>query len=164
MSYDNNADPFAQRPSYPAVSFDNKPRGTRYRCKVIDLPELVQARNFESRERDFWPDGNPKMAAVISVEVNGEKMSLWAPKPSSMFAAIADAQTDAGARIAVGGWLEVEHYDDKPNSKNPNLNPAKQYRATYAPPNAFDKPEDTGTPVYNRQAPQTAPASSEPPF
>lgn len=157
-------DPFATRESHPAVSFNNKPIGTRYVCKIIDPPTTVQSRDFETGERATWPDGNPKMSVVTGVEVNGEKMSLWAAKPSAMFAALADAQTNAGARFAVGGTLVVEYVGDKPNEKNPRLNPAKQYAVTYTPPDAFAASGAQQSSQSGYGAPSSQPASSEPPF
>jgi hypothetical protein len=151
-------DPFAVAERHPSLSFKDKPIGTRYVGKVTERPSTVQSRDFETGERATWEDGNPKMSVVTTLEVNGEQVSLWAPKPSAMFAAIAQAQQDAGARIAPGGTLTVEYIGDKPNEKNPRLNPAKQYRVTYEPPGAFDSAH--GAVASGAGA---AP-SSEPPF
>lgn len=130
-------DPFAMTSSSPSVSFKDAPIGTSYTGKVVEAPQLVQARDYESGDPAFWPDGNPKMTVVTKLLVNGEERSLWAPKPSAMFAAIAKAQQDAGASIQVGGTLTVTYVGDKPNEKNPRLNPAKQYEAKYVPADAF---------------------------
>lgn len=129
-------DPFASTGA-PSVSFKDLPVGTSYTGTVLELPQLVQARDFESGNPATWPDGNPKMTVVTKLSVNGEEMSLWAPKPSAMFAAISDAQKAAGAAIAIGGTLTVTYVGDKPNATNPRLNAAKQYSAVYQPPNAF---------------------------
>jgi hypothetical protein len=153
-------DPFATSERHPSLSFKDKPIGTRYVCKVVERPNMVQARDFETGERATWDDGNPKMTVVTGVEVNGERMSLWAPKPSAMFAAMGEAQQQAGAQIAPGGTLTVEYVGDKPNEKNPRLNAAKQYRVTYEPPSAFD----TGQPGGAAASGAGGQASSEPPF
>lgn len=157
-------DPFAPSKSAPAVSFKDKPIGTKYVMRVRELPELVQSRDFETGEKATWDDGNPKMSVVTGVDINGEEMSLWAPKPSAMFQAIVDAQEQAGARIAVGGTLTVEYIGDKPNEKNPRLNPAKQYRAHYSAPDAFAASGSSGAQQQSWGAGSSAPASSEPPF
>lgn len=146
-------DPFAKPESAPSLSFKDAPVGTRYVCKVVDLPQRVQSRDFETGERATWPDGNPRMSVVTGVEVDGERRSLWAPDPSAMFAAIVDAQRNANARIAVGGTLVVEYIGDKPNEKNPKLNPQKQYRVTYSAPDAFAAQQPT------QSAQQYAPTS-----
>ena len=135
-------DPFATN-STPAVSFKDKPIGTSYTGKVLELPALVHSRDFESGEMDYWPDGNKKMSVVTLLEVDGEHRGLWAPKPSAMFAAIADAQKAAGATIAVGGSITVSYIGDEPNKKNPRLNPAKQYRVSYKAPDAFGDQSST---------------------
>lgn len=154
-------DPFATRESAPALSFRDKPVGTTYTGTVTDRPTLVQSRDFETGERATWPDGNPKMSVVTQLDVNGDKVALWAPKPSAMFAAIAAAQQDAGARIDVGGTLSVTYSGDKPNEKNPRLNPQKQYRVTYQPPNVFDAPAQQ----QSQQSQQSqSVANAEPPF
>lgn len=152
-------DPFATAERNPSLSFKDKPIGTRYTGKVVDRPSLVQSRDFETGERATWEDGNPKMSVVTTLEVNGEKVSLWAPRPSAMFAAIAQAQQDAGVRIEPGGTLTVEYVGDKPNEKNPRLNPAKQYRVTYEPPDAF-----AGQPHGAAASAAGSAYSSEPPF
>jgi hypothetical protein len=129
-------DPFAST-SAQSVSFNNMPVGTSYTGTILELPSMVQARDFETGNPATWPDGNPKMTVVTKLSVDGEERSLWAPKPSAMFAAISDAQKAAGAALAIGGTLTVTYTGDKPNATNPRLNPAKQYAATYQPPNAF---------------------------
>lgn len=129
-------DPFAGGTSTPSLSFKEAAPGTSYTCVVVEAPTLLQSRNFETGNPDFWPDGNPKMSAVVKVTVNGEERSIWAAKPSAMFAAIANAQQNAGQQITPGGTLVVTYTHDKPN-ENPRLNAAKQYSAVYTPPNAF---------------------------
>lgn len=159
-------DPFAMTSSSPSVSFKDAPIGTSYTGKVIEAPSLVQARDYESGDPAFWPDGNPKMTVVTKLVIDGEERSLWAPKPSAMFAAIAKAQQDAGASITVGGTLTVAYTGDKPNEKNPRLNPAKQYEAKYVPPDAFatteQGPVNTATGEVSQAAPAAPPAPAGP--
>jgi hypothetical protein len=157
-------DPFAST-SAQSVSFNNMPVGTSYTGTVLELPQLVQARDFETGNPATWPDGNPKMTVVTKLSVDGEERSLWAPKPSAMFAAISDAQKTAGASIAVGGTLTVTYTGDKPNATNPRLNPAKQYSAVYTPPNAFGTddqqvPSNAPTGQYAEPAPQQQPTAA----
>lgn len=125
MSYD---DPFATYEKYPAVSFKNAPIGTEYAGEVIDPPKLVQARDYNTNEPAFWKDGNPKMTVVIGLKLdNGEKKSLWAPKPSAMFRALADAQKEAGKRIENGDRLRVKLTGTKPTG-----DPKKEDQKLYA--------------------------------
>jgi hypothetical protein len=135
-----STDPFAGGDSNPSLSFKDKPFGTTYKGTVVELPSLMQGRDFETGEPATWPDGNPKMVVCVTLDIGGEKWNLWAAKPSSMFSAIKDAQQRAGVQIAVGGTLTVTYTHDEPNKTNPKLNPAKQYEAEYAPPNVFEEP------------------------
>lgn len=157
-------DPFAGGTSTPSLSFKDRPVGTSYTGVVVEIPKLVQARDFESGEPAYWSDGNPKMTVVTRLRVDGEERSLWAPKPSALFASIAAAQQAAGSTIAVGGTLTVTYTGDKPNEKNPRLNPAKQYTVTYSAPNAFAQTEqgqvNTGTGEIQEPAAQQQPAQS----
>lgn len=159
-------DPFAGSDSVPSVSFKDTPVGTSYTGRVTEAPKLVQARDYESGQPAFWNDGNPKMTVVTRLDINGEERSLWAAKPSALFRAIADAQKAAGAQITVGGTLTVTFSGEKPNEKNPRLNPQKLYTVTYQPPNAFADPAPQ-TPAQTApqvaQAPQQAPTAAAPP-
>lgn len=135
-----STDPFAGGDSNPSLSFKDKPFGTTYKGTVVELPSLMQGRDFETGEPATWPDGNPKMVVCVTLDIGGDKWNLWAAKPSSMFSAIKDAQQRAGTQIAVGGTLTVTYTHDEPNKTNPKLNPAKQYKAEYAPLNVFEEP------------------------
>ena len=141
-------DPFATREKTPSISFKDAPIGTSYTGKIVEAPELVNSRDFETGELATWPDGNPKKSVVTLLEMiggpnNGEIRGLWAAKPSAMFAAIAAAQEAAGAQLAVGGTITVTYTHDVPNSKNPRLNPAKQYKVDYYPNNPFAEEQQT---------------------
>ena len=157
----SNVDPFAGGEGNPSVSFKDAPHGTTYRGRVTEAPTLVQGKDFETGNPAFWPDGHPKMVACLTLEIDGQPRSLWAPKPSALFAAIRDAQNAAGQQIAVGGTLEVTYTHDEPNKTNPRLNPAKQYRVVYTPPNAFgDDSAPAATPAASPAAPAPAAAAN----
>ncbi len=141
MTTTQTEDPFAGSSSTPSLSFKDMPVGTSYTGQVLEVPKLTQARDYETGNPAFWDDGNPKMTVVTKLSVGGEERSLWAPKPSAMFAAIQAAQNAAGVQISVGGTLSVTYTGDKPNEKNPRLSAAKQYAVTYTPPNAFAQTE-----------------------
>jgi len=149
MSQFGNDDPFAQSPKRPSISFRDASIGTVISGKVVEAPKLVQARDFESGEPAFWDDGNPKMTVVVGLEVNGEERNLWAPKPSALFTAIGEAQQAAGKRLDVGDILHVKFVEERPNEKNPRLNPQKIYAAKI----------EAGD-VFAQAAPQAAPAQA----
>jgi hypothetical protein len=151
-------DPF--QTGAPSVSFDRVPIGTTYTLDVLELPTLVQARDFDTGAPAVYPDGNAKMTVVTRVRnrATGEELSLWAGKPSAMFVAIADAQKAAGSQIAVGGTLTVQFIGEKPNDTNPRLNPSKQYAVHYQPPNAFAPPDAS----HGAQPVMSAPTWAQP--
>ena len=130
-------DPFEGGSKTSAVSFKDARPGDSITMLITKLPELVQSRDFETGQPAVWDDGNPKMSAVVTGTVDGEERAVWASKPSAMFAAVAEAQRVAGAKLAPGGTLTITYAGDKPNEKNPRLNAAKQYTATYVPADAF---------------------------
>lgn len=132
-------DPFSGS-SVPGLSFKDAPVGTSFTGVITKVePELVQTRDFESGDLAFWPgkdgqQGNPKVAAVIHIEVDGEERSVWATKPSALFAAFGEARTRNGGPLEVGGTVRITYTGDKPNATNPRLNPAKQYTVDYKAP------------------------------
>lgn len=159
------ADPFAGGTSVPSISFRDMPIGTTYAGTVTEAPQIMQARDFDSGQPAFFPDGNPKQTVVtkIALEPTGEERSLWAPKPSAMFAAIAAAQKDAGTQITVGGHLTVTFSGEKPNEKNPRLNKQKLYTVIYRAPDAFAQPVQPAT-APPQQAWQVPPQTPPPAY
>lgn len=133
MSFD---DPFAGAEKAPSVKWGEVPVGGVVKFHVDEPAKLVQSRDFETGEPAFWDDARtqPKMAAVLNGTVDGERRSIWAQKPSALFAAIGEAQSKAGERIDAGGVLYVKRLDDKPNAKNPRLKPQHQFTAKYEAP------------------------------
>jgi len=156
-------DPFATQEKTPSVSFKDKPIGTRVSGRVVEAPEEVQSRDYDTGEPAFWPDGKPKKSIVTVLEINGERYGLWAPKPSAMFRALSDAQQVAGAQIAVGGILTVDFTGEQPNPDKPRLNPQKQYKAFYQPNNPFGEDSGNGQQV-NTQTGEVTQAPQQPPY
>lgn len=154
---DQPVDPFAGGESKESVSFKDMPVGTSYTLEVTEAPQLVQATDYESRQPAFWSDGNPKMTVVTGVvdTATGEEKNLWAAKPSALFRAIGDAQKASGAQIKVGDTLVVTFSGEKPNEKNPRLNPQKLYTVQHTAGDAFSE-------AAPAQAPQQAAPVAEP--
>lgn len=153
---DEYKDPFASYDKTPAVSFANQGKGYKTRVTVLELPKMVQARDFETDQPAFWPakpgqEPNPKMTVVIKVEEDGETRSLWAPKPSSLFAAIRDAQKESG-QLQVGSVIDIEITDvvqrTDANGKPKKGKPKKEYGAAITQPDAFA--DDSDTPPWER--------------
>src|SRR5262249_33848655 len=133
VSYESD-DPFAGGQSHPSVSWKGAPVGTVVSGTVVDLPKEMRGRDYETGDPASWPNGDPLMVVVVNIETAEGPRSLWAQRPSAMFAAIREAQKQAGARIALGGRLDIKYTGDLPNAKNPRLNPAKQFAVRYTPP------------------------------
>lgn len=173
----NNApgdDPLLSAMKKPAVSFKGQPVGTVTKLNVTGWSREAQTTDFRTKLPAFWPakpgeaQGNPKMAVVYDVtDEQGEELTLWAPRPSSMLTALAKAQTDSGSRIGPGGTLEIQFYDTKPSDKGEDQ---KLYRAKYTP-GVTPPPTDTltsGGSVSKTSATDpwsnTPVVSDEPPF
>lgn len=125
---DAAADPFASE-SAPSLSFKRAKEGDSYTGTVASLPVVMQQRNFEDGSMEVWPDGNPKQVVTFKVEIDGEVLSVWAKKPSSLFRALQEAQKEAGGRMAVGDTITIKWVRSEPNAKNSKLNDAKIYEA-----------------------------------
>ena len=138
-TYPNQATTYEDDPlsgeSVPSLSFKDAVVGTAYTGTISKRARLLQQRDFETGSLAQWDDGNPKMAVVIDLDIQGDTFALWAPKPSAMFAALVAAQkaADAGTMVE-GGQLTVEFVGTEPNKKNPRLNAQKLYRCHYVPP------------------------------
>ena len=157
----DTTDPFAGGDKTPSLSFKDAPIGTSYTGRILDAPTLVQSRNFETEQPDFWPDGNPKMSAVVKADFGGDTgvRSIWAQKPSALFQAIAEAQTAAAAKLAPGGTITVTYSGDGVRKDgNTKLNPPKQYAVTYTPADAFDLAPAAQAAVAAPVAPAAVPA------
>lgn len=159
---DPDVDPLADAEKIPAVSFNNAPFGTTVTGTVVEGPQLVQSRDFDTGELKTFDNGDPMWDVVVKLTVTsgngaGEVRGLWAKKwrkPGSLFTALAEAQKAAGKRIEPGGVLTVTFTGEEPNERNPKLHPRKLYTATYEPP----APGTTGDPLGE------AKASDKPPF
>jgi hypothetical protein len=164
-NYDD-VDPFAGGDKTPSLKFPTI--GTAYDCTVTEPPKLVQSRDYKTKELAFWPakpgqTPNPKMAAVINVEVDGEEFSIWAVRPSAMFAALQEAQRTAGSRITPGGRLQIAFTHEAPAKNGDGM--AKQYQARYTPPQAQPGADPFGDTQPAAQPPtRQQPAPAAPPW
>lgn len=124
--------------------------GTVHEGTIAGL-NVQQARVFGKQELAFWPDGQPKMQAVVTIRTqerdesiendNGVRRLYVSSK--GMKDAIAAAIKKAGADgLAVGGTLGIKYVR---NGEGQNAaNPPKVYAAKYEPPPAHhdDAPDD----------------------
>jgi hypothetical protein len=129
------SDPLGGSVKYPSISWKGKAIGATLTGKVFKAPEIVQQRDYETRELEFWQDGQPKNTIVIGIEVNGEKRNLWASIPSALQKALIEARDAAGdgVQIEEGGELTITFTDEKPIPGKEHLNPQKIFSAKYVP-------------------------------
>lgn len=109
---------------------------------TIISAEARQTTDIKTGEPEVWPQGDPKMQVVItlqtderdaSIEDDDGQRRLFAKKPSAMLGAIIDAL--GGQRLEVGGRLAVKHTGTEPASTK-GFNDKKLYVAAYEPPKA----------------------------
>lgn len=163
MSYDND-DPFAGGSKSPSVSWKGVPIGTTVKLVVDEAPKKVQARDYSTGEPAFWEnkDGtkSPKMTVVTTGTVDGEPRSVWAPIPSQIFQAIADAQRAAGAKIKPGGVLTVTLTERRVNPDKPRNEPQNIFEVTYADADPFaSQAPAQQAPAATAQSAVSAPAA-----
>jgi hypothetical protein len=160
-----------------------KGQGTHYEGRIVRLSQ-IQSRKFvppnqraagKQGELEFWPDGKPKMTAIVTIQTDQRdpsvadddgQRSLWI-KGKSMTDSVKDAIRDAGASrrgLEVGGYFSMTFtHETAPEFEGGS--PTKHYAVAYTPPDASQAPQDAplvaaGTPVADQppQAPQQAPA------
>lgn len=137
---------------------DFRAQGTHYEGPIIRTGQ-VQSRKFvpphqraagKQGELEFWPDGKPKMTAIItiqttlrdpSIEGDDGQRSLWI-KGKSMTDSVKDAIKRAGAArrgMEVGGWLSMT-FTHETEPEFDGGSPTKHYKVEYMPPE--ESPQD----------------------
>jgi hypothetical protein len=128
---------FLQGGGAPAANFENIDDSI---VGTIISSEVTQCRVFATGELECWPDGNPKMQLVITLQTDlGEgdddgTRRIYAPKSKkagSMFAAIQAAVKQSGGTLTVGGKLGVRYIGEEASEVR-GFNPRKLYAAEYA--------------------------------
>lgn len=172
-AYDGADDPFGGGRKTPSLSWKNLPIGSEFTLEIQEPARLLQSRNYDSNQLDYWDDAKtqPRMAAVLNVKVLagshsvGELRSVWAQKPSSLFVAIADAQKVSQSRIDVGGILRLRFVSQKVH-EDKKKNPIKQYAAHYTPPvlDAFGAASPASPAAPGGSGPSAPPRSASSPL
>lgn len=164
MSNYDDDDPFAERPKAKAISWADAPVGAEITLKLAGPANKTQKRSYDDPDVFLYWDKEqtkPRYQAVVngtlvagSLGTDDELRSLWADIPSSLFAAIASAQTKAGVKLAKDGLLTVRLTGRKQNPDKPRNKPANQFAARYVPSVESDP--------WSSDAPP--PPDDEPPF
>lgn len=171
-------DPFGGE-SAPSISFKDAPIGTVQTITVTDAAKLVQSRDFDSGDPVYWVPGQtgkkstlvsdqPVMSAVINGDdEQGDPRSVWAQKPSALYAAIkaAQAAVEPKYRLKPGDKLAIKLIGEEPPKSGRGAN-KKLYAAKITVGTAPVAPADD---PWADTAASTAPAQSssfddEPPF
>jgi len=148
----NEIDPFEGGEKVPSITWQaargqDYPVGTKYRLELDESPKLLQSRNYDTNEPDWWDEQKtqPKMSAVLTGVVlagpqgSGEKRSVWANKPSNLFVGLKEAQVGEGNKFKKGSVVEIEFIGTEPAKNDPQgkKNPVKQFKVTHEKPTAF---------------------------
>jgi len=137
--WQGTGDPFGAQ-KRPSISWGTLqqpvPHGTRRWLLVYQAPEVIQKRDFDTQQLEFWPDTGAPVWQVVTgvIDENGEDRGLFCGRPSAMAAAIQVAQEAAGSNVEPGGILDVTYTHDKPDPAKPRMTPAKQFAVVYVPP------------------------------
>lgn len=127
-------DPFMVEPTYESVKFPTP--GTAIVGEVMEVGELRQAKDFETKAPAVWKSGRPKMQLRILLKPDGaDTVALYVTQFTNLFEAIQNARTGAGAPLAVGGKLWVKYTGDVAVEGSTTLK-AKGYTAAYKAPEA----------------------------
>lgn len=120
---------FAARETYPSIKFAQI--GDSVAGRIIDIGE-VQQREFGTNALLTWPDGNPRMQGVITLETPGDggTRTLWTK--GRLLTAVRTAVHAAGASdLEVGGALTVRYVANESTRAG---SAAKVYEVAYQPP------------------------------
>lgn len=145
-------DPFEGGEKVPSITWqvsrgNDYPIGTKYTIELDESPKLLQSRNYDTNEPDWWDDAKtqPKMSAVLTGIVLvgpqgvGEKRSVWANKPSNLFVGLKEAQTGDGNKFKKGSKVTIELVGTEPAKNDPQgkKNPVKLFKVTHEKATAF---------------------------
>ncbi|MGW5852134.1 hypothetical protein ACWFQ8_30015 [Streptomyces sp. NPDC055254] len=142
--------------------------GTIVAGRITERPTVQQQRDMKTGENKFWPDGNPMMQLVVTVQTDDRDPQVEDDNgtrrlfvKNQMKNAIADAVRASGARgLEVGGILSVTFTHEIPH-KQRGFNPIKQYTAQYVAAAAAElQTADpwAAAPPQQQYAPPAAPA------
>ena len=144
--------------------------GTTISGPIVEIGEQVQQKDVTTGAPAFWPDGNPKMMLPVTVATELRDPSIsdddghrtfWVS--GNLKKAIGSALRQAGAKLAVGGTLQVT-FTGYGEAKSKGYNAPREWTAVYTPPapgaTFFEEPAaatSVGAPAPVA-APQAAPA------
>jgi hypothetical protein len=169
----------------PALSWQNPqtnqdyPVGTSYEGPIVKL-DSTQQRNIQDKAKlDYWPDGRPKMVALVTIQTNQRdpnvteddgQRTLWV-SGKYLTNAVKDAVRKAGAqRLDIGGHLKVTlagYGQPQPGFRAPRL-----FEVVYTKPqpgavganDALGMAQPAVQPAFSPPQPQPTPPVGQPAF
>ena len=129
-----------------APSFSFPTIGTVAKGTIV-ATDVTQQRDPATGKPKVWPDGNPMMQAVLTLQTDQRDPAVENDDgqrrlfvKGQMRDAVREALRQAGVNgVELGGLIAVQYVSDKPSDR-PGLNAAKQYAAQYKPPAANPAP------------------------
>lgn len=162
----------------PAAKFADGQYGTVIGGEITTEPRMQQQRDYTTGDPITYPDGNPAMQMVVTVQTGLRDPAIDGDTGERAFyirgqlrQAVGEALRKAGAKAPQnGGTLQVKYLRDEPVTlKNGRPgNPQKIYAAKYEPPaqaaagQFFDDPGNTMTLSGKPAAPGAGAGTSSP--
>lgn len=153
---------------YPALKFSTP--GDRHWGTIQNVRD-VQATDFKTKQPLRYPDGQPVLQTILTVEDKDGELKRIFVRAGAMRTACAQAVIAAGASdVEPGGLIEIVYIGDEPAS---NGGTRKAFKARYKVPAPDWKPTQTvvepkAEPVTVAAAPSASndfdPYDDEPPF
>jgi hypothetical protein len=115
--------------------------GDVHKGKIVDCKERQQT-DMDTGEPESWPDGNPKMMVVMTIqtaerdpEVDGDDgtRKVYMKRPSGIYNAFIGALKTAKCKPVIGGTVAFKYIKDGVPPKK-GYNAPKEFAAVYAPP------------------------------
>lgn len=137
---------------------------------ILEEPQVQQQRNIDDGSPLTWPDGNPRMQMIVTVQTALRDPSIDEDDGKrrifvrgQMRNAVQQAVIAANAKgLDVGGTLNVTYIADG-DRKNPAYSPPKIYQASYTPPRNDGSGflgTNTATPATPAETASASPAST----
>lgn len=144
--------------------------GTTIGGPIVEIGEKVQQKDVTTGAPAFWPDGNPKMMLPVTVATELRDPSIsdddghrtfWVS--GNLRKAIGSALRQAGAKLAVGGVLQVT-FTGYGEARSKGYNAPREWTAVYTPPapgtGFFEEPAAPA--AVGAPAPAAAPVAPAP--
>jgi hypothetical protein len=158
------ADRFLMGDGAPGLKFETI--GDKQTGTIVEPPEVRQQTDPKDNSLKFWPDGNPQMQLVVTLQTtyrdgpddNGRRR--WYIKGKSMTDETRDAVKRAGAKgLEVGGVPTIIYVADG-LQQNKALNKPKLYKVDYQRPDGAAASGDFLGVQQPAAAPAPAPAAT----